>query len=142
MASYKVLKSVAHNLGHSYLSLMNWQHENYVVEHLFQRAKSTGEREVRIDALAGTIEPPAFQTPVLLESVAGLRGAVARMAQTGGAALDMVNAVRMVICFDLHARRYSDSVPDLELAVYDCTVEILDDRGTRHTAKVEEWWRY
>jgi hypothetical protein len=26
--------------------------------------------------------------------------------------------------------------------VYDCTVEILDDRGKRHVGKVEEWWRY
>ena len=142
MASHKVLRSVAHNLGHSYLSLMNWRGENYVVEHLYQRAKSTGESEVRIDALAGTIEPPAFQIPVLLESVAGLRGAVARMVQTGGAALDLVSSVRMVIRFDLHARKYSDRVPDVELAVYDCTVEILDERGKQHVATVKEWWRY
>ena len=64
------------------------------------------------------------------------------MAQSGGAALDMVSAVRMVIRFDLYAQKYSERVPDLELAVYDCTVELLDDRGKTHIAKVAEWWRY
>jgi len=69
MAKYKVLKSVAHNLGHSYLSLMNYVDGDYIVEHLFRQARETGETRVEIDVLAGTIAPAVFQTPVLAESV-------------------------------------------------------------------------
>jgi hypothetical protein len=142
MARYKVLKSVAHNLGHSYLSLMNYVNDDYIVEHLFRRAKETGEPRVEIDVLQGTIEPSAFQIPVLTESVARERSWLGRLVQTGGAALDMVSAVRMEIVFDLAATRPSPNVPGLELAAYQCTVEIVDDRGRRHVASVPEWWRY
>ena len=142
MAKYKVLASVAHNLGHSYLSLMNYVSDDYIVEHLFRRARETGETRVRIDVLEGTIEPPAFQTPVLVDSVARERAAFGRLVQTGGAALDMVSTARMEIVFDIAATRPSPTVPGLELAAYRCTVEIVDDRGKHHVAEVPEWWRY
>ena len=142
MASYKVLKSVAHNLGHSYLSLMNYVSDDYIVEHLFRRAWETGETHVTIDVLGGTIDPPAFRTPVLVDSVARQRAWLGRLVQSSGAALDMVSAARMEIAFDLAAARPHPTVPGLELAAYTCTVEIVDDRGKRHVASVPEWWRY
>jgi hypothetical protein len=40
MASYKRLKSLAHNVGHSFLSLMNYVDDDYVVEDLFQHARN------------------------------------------------------------------------------------------------------
>ena len=142
MARYKVLKSIAHNLGHSYLSLMNYVDGDYIVEHLFRRAKETGESRVRIDVLRGTIQPEAFQTPVLAASAARERAAFGRLVQSGGAALDMVAAARMEIVFDLAGTRARWTVPGLELAAYRCRVEIVDDRGRHHTADVKEWWRY
>jgi len=142
MAKYTVLKSVAHNLGHSYLSLMNYVDGDYIVEHLFRQARETGQARVEIDVLAGTIAPEAFQTPVLTESVIRERTWFGRLVQSGGAALDMVSAVRMEIVFDFEATRPSPNVPGLELAAYRCMVEIVDDRGRQHVANVPEWWRY
>ena len=142
MAKYKVLRSVAHNLGHSYLSLMNYVDGDYIVEHLFRRARETGEARVEIDVLQGTIEPAAFQTPVLVDSVARERTWLGRLVQSGGAALDMISAARIEIVFDLAATRPSPNMPGAELAVYRCAVEIVDDRGKHHMANVPEWWRY
>lgn len=142
MAKYKVLKSIAHNPGHSYLSLMNYVDGDYIVEHLFRRARETGETRVESDVLMGTIEPAAFQIPVLTESVYREREWLGRLVQTGGAALDMVSQARMEIAFDLKATRPSPNVPGLALAAYRCTVESVDDRGRRYKADVPEWWRY
>ena len=141
MARYKALRSVAHNLGHSYLSLMNYVQDDYIVEHLFRRARETGQTRIHIDVLRGTIDPPAFRIPVLTDSVERERAMFGRLVQSGGAALDMVSAVHMEIEFDLAARP-SPTVPGLVLAAYACTVEIVDDRGRRHVASVPEWWRY
>ena len=141
MARYKVLRSVAHNLGHSYLSLVNWAEGDYVVEHLYQRAREAGEPVVRVDVLRGTIAPDAFATPVLLASAERLRAWFGPLVQSQGAALDMVSAARLEVTFDLARPGYSRHVPGLELAVYACVVEILDDRGRRHVATVPEWWR-
>jgi len=142
MARYKVLKSVAHNLGHSYLSLMNYRAEDYVVEHLHRAARAANERRVIIDVLRGTIEPATVRTPVLLESAADQQRWLGRLVQTQGAALDMVSAASITVVFDFEGSRPSPHVPGLKLLAYTCTVEIVDDRGRTHTATVPEWWRY
>lgn len=142
MAKYKVLKSIAHNLGHSYLSLVNYQADDYIIEHLFRTAREANEPHVKIDVLRGTIEPSAFQTPVLLESVAQQRVFLGHLVQRQGAVLDMVTSARISIDFDFARTRLSRSVPGLELAMYNCIVEIVNDRGKSHIASVPEWWRY
>jgi hypothetical protein len=142
MARYKVLKSVAHNLGHSYLSLMNYRAGDYVVEHLYRAAREANERHVTIDVLRGTIEPAVFQTPVLLESVGAERNGLGRLVQAQGAALDMVSRATIEIAFDFDAVHPSPNVPGLVHIAYVCTVHIVDDRGRTHSAIVPEWWRY
>jgi hypothetical protein len=63
MPNYKALKSVAHNLGHSYLSLMNHEGVDYVVEHLFKTARRYGITHVEIDVLNGSISPAELSSP-------------------------------------------------------------------------------
>jgi hypothetical protein len=142
MARYKVLKSVAHNVGHRYLSLMNWRAGNYVVEHLYRAAREANEPRVVINVLRGSIAPETVRTPVLLESVAHARAWLGQLVQSQGAALDMVSTVTISVDFRFWDTRPSASVPDLDLVAYTCSVEIVDDRGRTHTAVVPEWWRY
>lgn len=142
MARYRVLKRVAHDLGHSYLSLMNYRAEDYVVENLHRAARAAHERRVVIDVLRGTMEPAAVRTPVFLESVADQQRWLGRRVQTQGAALDMASAATITVDFDFEGSRSSPNVPGLELPAYTCTVEMVDDRGRTHTATVPEWCRY
>src|SRR5439155_1154843 len=43
MSRYKFLKSIAHNLGHSFLSLMNYVEGDYIHAHLFRAARMANE---------------------------------------------------------------------------------------------------
>ncbi len=96
---------------------------------------------MRVDVLRGTIAPDAFATLVLLASAERRRAWLGPLVKGQGAALDMVSAARLEVTFDPARSGYSRHVPGLELAVYACVVEILDDHGKRHVATVPEWWR-
>jgi hypothetical protein len=54
----------------------------------------------------------------------------------------MVSSAEITVVFDFSRTREAENVPGLELAAYECTVEIIDDRGKMHMATVPEWWRY
>jgi hypothetical protein len=140
MPSYKVLRSVAHNVAHSYLSLMNYRAGGYVVEHLHSTAHRAGEPRVEIDVKRGTIEPQPFRTPVLLESVADLQRWFGPLVHSQGAALDMVASARITIVFDLD-QTFRSPTTGHELELYRCESMIVDDRGKHHVADVPEWWR-
>src|SRR5213079_1698851 len=98
MARYKVLESVAHNVAHSYLSLMNYRGDDYVVCHLFRAAKAAGQPHVRIDVLKGELSPATILTPTLAESVDNCREWFPRLVQSQGAAFDMVSQAAPWLC--------------------------------------------
>jgi hypothetical protein len=140
--SHKRLKSVAHNLGQSYLSLMNYRASDYVIAHLFRAARAANEPRFEVDVMAGRISPPALQTPVLKESVEDMRDYLPRALEAEGCSLDIVRSIRMTVAFRFEETTFSERVPTLEHEAYDCVVEILDDRGVLHKALVPEWWKY
>ncbi len=53
MASYKVLKSVTHNVGASFTSLMNYREEDYVMGHILRRALDVGIGRIDVNLLSG-----------------------------------------------------------------------------------------
>lgn len=57
MARYKVLKSVAHNIGHSFTSLMNYVDDDYVMGHILHFARQTGRDTLTIDFVKGDAGP-------------------------------------------------------------------------------------
>ena len=72
MPKYKNIKSVAHNLGYSFLSDMNFvstdQPLTMVPDALFKAARTAGAPLVRIDLIRGTVEPPAVATSAVLRA--------------------------------------------------------------------------
>jgi len=143
MARYKVLESVAHNVAHSYLSLMNYRGDDYVVSHLFRAAKAAGQPHVRIDVLKGELSPATILTPTLAESVDNCREWFPRLVQSQGAAFDMVSQATIDVEFDFDSSdRYERITPGDHREYYRCLSTIIDDRGTAHEALVPEWWRY
>jgi len=49
MPRYKVLKGVAHNIGHSFTSLMNYAIDDYTMGHVLRLARQTGRDTLIID---------------------------------------------------------------------------------------------
>jgi hypothetical protein len=142
MPNYKALKSVAHNLGHSYLSLMNHDGLDYVVEHLFKTARRRGITHVEIDVLNGSISPAEMHSRPILDSVKRERDDFPRFLASNQCSVEQVRSAVIKIDYRFADTRPSPHVPNLELAAYDCEVEIIDDRGKVWMARVPEWWRY
>ena len=142
MPNYKKLKSVAHNFGHSFLSSLNYAAGDYISEHIFKAAREAGEPDVCIDVLNETIDPPALRLPVVLDSVAARRSLLPSMLESEDCSIDQVKTMLLKIRFRFDDTTFSKTVPGLELAAYDCVVEILDDHGTVHVGEVPEWWKY
>jgi hypothetical protein len=65
MARYKVLKSVAHNIGHSFASLMNYAEDDYVIGHLLRFARQTQRDTLTLDFVSEQAGPPELlQEPI------------------------------------------------------------------------------
>jgi hypothetical protein len=73
VASYKRLKSLAHNVVHQFLSTLNYVHGQYVFEDLFQSARSVRSTHVTIDLLTGIVEPESVRTPRLDTAIESAR---------------------------------------------------------------------
>ena len=59
---YKVIKSAAHNFGHSFVSLMNYRGDDYVMSHLARLVVETGRSEVSVDLMTGqAVDLPRFR---------------------------------------------------------------------------------
>ena len=142
MPSRKVLRSVAHNVGHAFLSLMNHRSGDPVVEWLFRTAKAHGLKEVQIDLMSGRIEPAVFRISPVLDAVENYSADLSRHVVASGSAMEHVRSCVMDLRFDLDEEIWSSAVPNLQLAVYECVMSIEDDRGVTHSKEVIEWWKY
>lgn len=71
---------------------MNYVHGQYIVEDLFQSARSAGAPHVTIDVLSGLVEPEAVRTVRVVSSVESLQGWLRRWATIEGCDPDVVRA--------------------------------------------------
>lgn len=142
MPSHKVLKSVAHNLGHSFLSLMNYGLDDYVVEHLFRAARAANKPHVRIDLLNGIVEPPELRKHVIQEAVTRYRAWLPDLALSQGSSPEFVRSAVLEVRFNFTKAPPYRFILQLTAPVYEATVRIVDDRGKEYAATIPEWWRY
>ena len=75
MTSHKPLKSVSHNFGHSFISLMNYVNDDYVLGHLLRQARKTTLNKLTIDVLQNSANQlNSSQMKSRLQSNAGTNG--------------------------------------------------------------------
>lgn len=139
MAKLKVLKSVGHNLMHSYLSLMNYWENDYVISHLFAIAKKNNHSSIFIDVLNRRIQPEFFNIEVIKQSLIALEKDFRRLLDSNKLTIDYIKSVTTKVEFDLLNPKIG--VTGHELERYTCHVEIVDSNGKSHSANVKEWWR-
>ena len=143
MPKYKNIKSVAHNLGHSFLSDMNsvgsGRAFTMVADAIYQAAKAAQVPVVRIDLISGTIEPSAIETKPIREAVAHYRRRLPELAVSQSVEPRMIRHATLTLQFDLTAGRPGKYYPEREIPKVEALVEIFDDRGTRHEAHPTNW---
>src|ERR1700712_505626 len=95
MAKYKVLASAAHNYGASFISVMNNAAGDFAMCHLIRAAQHTDARELRVDLLTGTADPPELCPPGVLASVRVYSAGFGAHLESSGAALGMVSRTEL-----------------------------------------------
>ena len=143
MSKYKALKSVAHNLGHSFLSDMNTvdSFKSYVPETLFALACDNDLPRVVIDFFNGTVTPTTFSVPDVLKSVSMYRKVLPQLVERQGASWDAVRGAGLELVFDLPTDPHAVLDRRPVTPSFKCSVHILDDRGVSHYGRPTNWCR-
>jgi hypothetical protein len=136
VARYKVLKSVAHNLAHSFVSVMNYAGTDYTMCHLIRQAKRTGSRVLRIDFIDRSVGPVELLNTAILRSVEAYSKDFGRLVTASGAALDMIDAADLEIRVAI-GRVTGRATKELHGRVK-ATMRILDDRGRAYIGHAVE----
>ena len=141
---YKNIKSIAHNLGHSFLSDMNatGSGSRYVIvpELLFASAAQQRVPEVRIDLITREVTPSSVMSPELQESVANYAAMLYRLCHDQNVDDHAIRGAILTIAFDYDRTRRTKYHPIREIQEFSCTVDITDDRGVTHLAHPDHWW--
>jgi hypothetical protein len=145
MAKYKNIKSVAHNIGYSFLSDMNMVSSGksyaFVPEEIYWTAKAANEPTVRIDLLTAEIAPAALATRNVRRSAENYVRRFPELLQSQSVQPSMIRAASLQLKFDFANPGVSRMEPTLELPNVTCTVSVTDDRGVRHEAHPKHWCR-
>jgi hypothetical protein len=138
MAKLKVLRSIGHNLAHSYLSLMNYRQDDYVCSVLERLSREHSQYHIVIDVLNCTIEPHSFNIDVIRDSIIDLKQDLIRNLQSDKLTVEHIKSTIITIDFDIENLQRRPS--GLEVVPYLCVVKIEDCNGKIHQATVREWW--
>ncbi len=140
MPRYKVLKSVAHNIGHSFTSLMNYAGDDYVMGHLLRLARVTQRDTPTIDFVAGEATP----AELLQEPISGVPARYTQLfwdlVERQGSNRTCVKAATFTLKYDIDRRRPLRRNPEITESPYKCDVRITDDRGRPYAAHFGAWW--
>ena len=111
MARYKVLKSVAHNIGHSFTSLMNYADDDYVMGHILRFARSTGRDTLTLDFARREAGPPELLAPPISEVPARYTEWFWDLVQRHGSDRSLVQSATLTLNYDIATKRPLRSAP-------------------------------
>ncbi len=140
---YKVLGSAAHKFAHSFVSLANYHDSDYVVGHALRAALRSGEPELRVDLLTGAAEPAALLPQAVAIPLGDYVERFPHHVASHGAGMHGVREARMRLRFDeerLRRLRQADA-PARLMVPFECSVEIVDERGKVHVGVVRDSWQ-
>ena len=140
MPRYKVLKSVAHNIAHSFTSTLNYREGDYVMGHLLRRARKIGVGSLDVDLLTGSAHPDELCVRPVRDALNTYVEHFADKLSWEGSDIALVRSARFLISFDLSVVRPNAFSPSLRESPYRCRVEIADDRGKTWEAELAGWW--
>ena len=140
MTSHKPLKSVSHNFGHSFISLMNYINDDYFLGHLLKQARKTRRNRLTVDILKNIAEPNELLTDQIKSSIEHWNKWFPTLVESSGSTMDFVSSATMTIEFDLKQTRPHLGDKDYLESPFICEVVIIDDRGKEYKRKLEDSW--
>jgi hypothetical protein len=119
---YKVLKSIAHNFSHSFMSGMNYVDDGYVMHDLLQVARNADGERVSIHWIPDSIPERTFPARVM-KSIALYKQWLPGHIQRAGGSIESIREFRT----DIFVKR------NKQMAV---EAHLVDDRGKKYVCKV------
>ena len=140
MARYKVLKGVAHNIGHSFTSLMNYAGDDYVMGHILRFARRTGRDTLTIDFVKGQGSPDELLAEPISEIPARYTKFFWDLVSRHGSDRSCVETATLTLRYDISIQRPLRRSPKIAESPYVCDVRISDTRGKDYAAHFRAWW--
>jgi hypothetical protein len=133
MSSLKPLRSVAHNLAHSFASTLNYWKDDYAIWHLWRAAKAASVFRVKINVLASSVEPTRVNTGMVAEILPSIRTMLSDLLHKEG--FESTLLVEATLEYDFAVQRASlyPSQPQ-----YNCEVVLKTNTGRRFVAQLTE----
>lgn len=119
---YKILKSIAHNFSHSFVSYMNYFDDGHVVDDLLQLARKANGERISIQWIPDSSNDRAFP-PRVKKSIAHYKEWLPKQVQNSGASIQAIREFRTDIFLK----------PNEQVAV---EAYLVDDRGKKHICNV------
>ena len=141
MASRKPLKSVTHNLAHSFSSPMNYTEDDYFMSHLLKAATRSGIATLEVDLINRKAAPRELLVRPVAESVQLCCRDFPDLVRRTGSDPDLVIEARLDVTFRLPAVSRALIDPPCRAAQFICTCRIVDDRRVSFESRVEDVWR-
>lgn len=139
MPRTKVLKGVAHNVGSSFTSLMNYSADDYSLGHILRFARQSGLNTLEIDLLSGQGSPATLLEEPLSALPEWYSKMFLRLVQSAGSDKDFIQSATLTLSYDLQRTRPSP-IPGEPQSPYTCDVSIRDTRGRDYAAHFDGWW--
>lgn len=139
MPRLKVLKGVAHNIGSSFTSLMNFAGDDYSMGHILRFARESGANTLTINLLTGEGSPSSL----LREPISALPDWYSKMflrlVHSSGSSPELIHSATLRVVYDLQRMKPSP-IRDEPQSSFTCDVSIVDARGKDYAAHFDGWW--
>ena len=133
MPRVKVLKGVAHNVGSSFTSLMNYTADDYSMGQILRFARESGRDILTIDLLNGTGRPDELLKEPISELPIWYTKMFLSLVESAGSDRTLIRAATLTVKYDLLRSRPSP-IPGEPQSAYVCDVSIVDYRGKYYVA--------
>ena len=140
MPSHKVLKSVSHNFGHSFVSFMNYIETDFFLGLLLKEIRKTKLNRLEVDILNNESQPKELLTPKILKSIGYWNKSFPQLVENSGSSMEFVKSAKMTIEFDLTLSREYPFDKRFTENPYVCEITILDDNGKEYKTSQKGWW--
>jgi hypothetical protein len=139
MPRVKVVKGVAHNVGSSFTSLMNYTADDYSMGHILRFARESGMDTLTIDLLNGRGSPDELLKQPISELPSWYSKMFLRLVESAGSDRKLIQSATLTVIYDLLSYR-SSPIPGEPQSAYTCDVSIVDIRGKNYVARFNGWW--
>lgn len=119
---YKRINSAIHNFAHSFVSLMNYVDDEYIIDLLPKLLRETPGHEIRFSLLDAAISPQRDFHPAFVKSIGYYRNRVWSHLKSENVEPEILRSLEFILFADIEGLI--------------CRAEAIDDRGVLHTASV------